>query len=204
MLRFFPNKTKIVFFDLEYYVPAGDRERRTPGGMTFSPVLPGHKIIGGSFLTYYPMEDRIAQRIEFWEWDAGSERELLRTIFNLLVKEWQGIEGKERMGSLMLSGIGISHSDVPALLAKFMAYEIAKPSRIFDVVSGCRQIDLSTATYCQFAFNHIFPIQKRSRRCTKNTSMAKPLNRANRSGTCTKPKITLPFELVVTMKLPTR
>jgi hypothetical protein len=54
----------------------------------------------------------------------------------------------------MLGGIGISHSDVPALLSKMVAYNVAPHERIYDLVCGCRQIDLSTATYCQFAFNH--------------------------------------------------
>ena len=112
MLRFYPNKTKIIFFDLEYYVPATDRERKTPGGMTFSPVLPGHKIIGGTFLTYYPMDDRLGKRIDLWEWKLGSERNVLQAIFDLPQREWKSIEAKDQAGSLMLSGIGISHSDI--------------------------------------------------------------------------------------------
>jgi hypothetical protein len=72
-LRFFPEKTKIVFFDLEYFVPAGDRQRKTPSGMTYSPVLPGHKILGGTFLTYYPRQDRVGSRNDFWELQLGSK-----------------------------------------------------------------------------------------------------------------------------------
>ena len=117
-LRFYPEKSKIVFLDLEYFVPANDRQRKTPSGMTFSPVLPGHKILGGTFLTYYPMQDKVGKRNKFWEWQLGSETKVLQSIYDLLEREWKSIETKDQAGSLMLSGIGISHSDVPSLLTR--------------------------------------------------------------------------------------
>jgi hypothetical protein len=155
-LQFYPEKTKIVFFDLEYFVPAKDRQRKTPSGMTFSPVLPGHKILGGTFLTYYPKQDRLGKRNKFWEWDLGTETNVLQAIFDFLQQEWKSIEAKDQAGSLMLSGIGISHSDVPSLLTRLTACSIADNARIFDLICGCRQIDLSTATFCQFSFNHTY------------------------------------------------
>lgn len=45
MLVFYPERTKILFFDLEYYVPAASRLRKTLTGMVFAPEIPGHKII---------------------------------------------------------------------------------------------------------------------------------------------------------------
>ena len=80
--------------------------------MTFSAVMPGHKILGGTFQTYYPMLDRLSPAREIWEWTAGSEKEALREMLLLLEKEWRSIEREKTHGSLMLSGIGISHSDV--------------------------------------------------------------------------------------------
>lgn len=154
MLRFDPDKTKVVFFDLEYYVPVSDRQRKTPGGMAFSPVMAGHRILGGTFLTYYPLRDRVGKRLGIWEWREGTERKVMQGIFEFLQREWRAIEGEDQAGSLMLAGIGISHSDVPALLARLSASEIASKERIYDLVCGCRQIDLTTATYCQFSFNH--------------------------------------------------
>ncbi len=156
MLRHFPDKTKIIFLDLEYYVPQASRERKSPGGMTFSAVLPDHKILGGTFQTYYPMLDRLSPAREIWEWTAGSEKEALREMLLLLEKEWRSIEREQKHGSLMLSGIGISHSDVPALLAKMTSYNLDSPHRIYDLLCGCRQIDLSTATYCQFSFKNSY------------------------------------------------
>jgi len=154
MLSFYPDKTKVIFFDLEYYVPASDRGRKTLGGMTFSPVLPGHKILGGTFQAYFPMQDRFGARTTIWEWTLGTERDVLRAIFNLLQQEWKSIEAKDQAASLMIAGIGISHSDVPTLLARLSANAIASKTRIYDLLCGCRQIDLTMATYCQFSFNH--------------------------------------------------
>lgn len=156
MLRFYPDKTKVIFFDLEYYVPTNDRTRKTPGGMTFSPVLQGHKILGGSFQTYYPMQDRVEKKHNIWEWHLGSEAAVLREIFRLLQQEWRSIEAKDQAGSLMLAGIGISHSDIPALLARLSSNSIASKDKIYDLLCGCRQIDLATATYCQFSFNQAY------------------------------------------------
>ena len=156
MLRHYPDKTKIIFFDLEYYVPGDGRDRKTPGGMTFSPVVRGHKILGGTFQTYFPMIDKLEPARSTWEWRAGSEKAVLEAILRLLKHEWAPIESRERLGSLMLSGIGISHSDVPALLAKMTALQLDEPSRIYDLLCGCRQIDLTTATYCQFSFNQAY------------------------------------------------
>ena len=154
MLRFYPNKTKVIFFDLEYYVPAQDRNRSTPSGLTFSPVLPGHKILGGTFQTYFPMDDRMGKRTDLWEWKLGSEEKVLKEIYELLQHEWKSIEAKELTGSLMLSGIGISHSDIPALLGRLTASPSLEKARVYDLLCGCRQIDLSTATYCQFSSKH--------------------------------------------------
>ena len=48
--RFFPDRTRILFFDLEYYVPPEDRARPTLSGMRFSPHMPSHRLLGGAFL----------------------------------------------------------------------------------------------------------------------------------------------------------
>lgn len=53
----------------------------------------------------------------------------------------------------MLGGIGISHSDVPALLWKLRSHKIADLNEIYETICGCRHIDLTTVTFCQFAFN---------------------------------------------------
>jgi hypothetical protein len=153
MLQFYPERTKLLFFDLEYYVPEAGRSRSSLTGMLFAPSLPGHKILGGTFQCYYPMLDRLDPPVQHWEWQHGSEQGVLRAIYGLLRHQWKSIAAKAGVGSLMLGGIGISHSDVPALLWKLRSYKIADPDEAYDTICGCRQIDLSTATFCQFAFN---------------------------------------------------
>jgi hypothetical protein len=105
---FLPRDDEGDFFDLEYYVPKADRGRASYAGMSFSPFLPGHKIMGGVFQTYFPMQDRVEAPRRFWEWELGSEKALLRALYKHLETQWRSI-GKQS-GGLMLAGIGISHT----------------------------------------------------------------------------------------------
>lgn len=154
MLRFYPETTKVIFFDLEYYVPKADRGRTSYGGMSFSPFLPGHRIIGGVFQTYFPMQDRLEAPRAFWEWELGSEAAVLRALYKHIEAQWHSIS--KQSGSLMLAGIGISYSDIPALLARMVSAEVAPSENVHDLLCGCRQIDLSVATFCQFSFNQSY------------------------------------------------
>lgn len=154
MLRFYPETTKVIFFDLEYYVPEADRARTSHGGLSFSPFLPGHKIIGGVLQTYFPMQDRLEAPRRFWEWELGSEDAVLRGLYDYLKAQWRSIS--KQSGGLMLAGIGISHSDIPALLARMTHARVAPPQDVHDLLCGCRQIDLSVATYSQFSFNQSY------------------------------------------------
>ena len=151
MLRFYPETTKVVFLDLEYYVPKADRGRPSYGGMSFSPYMPGHKILGGVAQTYFPMQDRTEAPRGFWEWGVGSEGAVLKALYQYFETHWDSM-GKQA-GSLMLAGIGISHSDIPTLLARMVNSKVAPAQKVHDLLCGCRQIDLSVATYCQFSFN---------------------------------------------------
>lgn len=101
-------------------------------------------------MTYYPILDKCDEPVSIWEWEYKSEKQVMTRIFQLFEREWKGIEFKPTMGSLMLSGIGISHSDLPALSAKMNEHKVGIPERIYDVLYGCRQIDLSSAAFCQF------------------------------------------------------
>jgi hypothetical protein len=154
MLRFYPETTKVIFLDLEYYVPKADRGRPSYGGLSFSPFLPGHKIMGGVFQTYFPIQDRLEAPRRFWEWELGSEDAVLRALYKHLETQRRSIS--RQSGGLMLAGIGISHSDIPTLLARMVSTEVASPEKVHDLFCGCRQIDLSVATYSQFSFNQSY------------------------------------------------
>ena len=156
MLKFYPDKTKIIFFDLEYFVPLESRNRKDVSGMVFCPFCPDHQILGGSFRTYYPMLDKLNNNVQIWNFETGSEKSTLIEIFKLIEREWKPLEKREDHASLMLSGIGISHSDIPALITKLNYYKISSPERIHELIYGSRHIDLSIATYCQFSFKNSF------------------------------------------------
>jgi hypothetical protein len=163
MIKFYPDKTKIIFFDLEYFVPLESRNRKSVTGMVFCPFFPDHEILGGSFRTYYPMLDKLDKNKQVWNFETGSERSTLIEIFNLIESEWKPVEKKEKHGSLMLSGIGISHSDIPALVTRLNYHRISSPERIHELIYGSRHIDLSIATYCQFSFNNSFFVYPKSK-----------------------------------------
>lgn len=124
--------------------------------MVFCPFLPDHQILGGSFRTYYPMLDKLNNNVQIWNFETGSEKNTLIEIFKLIEREWKPLEKSEDHASLMLSGIGICHSDIPALITKLNYYKLSSPERIHELFYGSRHIDLSIATYCQFSFNNSF------------------------------------------------
>lgn len=152
--RFFPDRTRILFFDLEYYVPAPDRARNTRSGMRFSPHLADHRLLGGAFLTYLPMLDRVSRRTEFWAWSHGDdEAAMLRAMTAHLQAEWKPYADARQEGSPILAGIGIGHSDVPCLATRIAQHGVLDAVQAHDLLYGCRQIDLGVASFGQFALN---------------------------------------------------
>lgn len=147
----FPDKhTKVIFLDLEYYVPQTDRAARSSGGMNYSPYKEGHKIIGGVFQTYYSKLREAQPPKAFWEWELKTERAVLAAILRHLVQEWEPLRRTKDACSLVLSGIGITHSDVPVLMARLLHYQLAKAEDLFGLLYGARCIDLSTLAITQF------------------------------------------------------
>lgn len=152
--RFFPDRTRILFFDLEYYVPPEDRSRPTPSGMRFSPHMPSHRLLGGAFLTYLPMLDRVSSRHEFWTWSHADEATMLQALCAHLQAEWKPYADPRQEGTPILAGIGIGHSDVPCLATRIAQHGVMDPVQAHDLLYGCRQIDLGVASFGQFALNH--------------------------------------------------
>lgn len=149
-LLFPDNHTKVIFLDLEYYAPAPDRGYRGLGGISYSPYKEGHKIIGGVFQTYFSKKDVSRPATEFWEWKYGSEEKVLAAILNHLEEEWEPLRRTQDTCSLVLSGIGITYSDIPVLMTRLLHYQLAKPEFLFDLLYGARCIDLSTLAITQY------------------------------------------------------
>lgn len=150
MLNFFPNKTRVLFLDLEYYVPEEDRCKINLGGMSFSPTSLSHKVIGGCFQIYYPIKNTVDPNISsIWEWNVGSEENVIREIHKIFSNLWKGIL-KSGNCSPMCCGIGISHSDLPVLYTKMLQYKLDTPENLFYLIFGTRQLDLSCIVAGQF------------------------------------------------------
>lgn len=143
MLNFFPDKTKVLFLDLEYYVPEEDRSKTNRGGMSFSPTSSTHKVIGGCFQIYYPIKNDVeGDIISIWEWNLGTEEKVIREIYKIFSNLWKGVQQSNNC-SPMCCGIGISHSDLPVLYTKMLQYKIDTPENLFYLIFGTRQLDLS-------------------------------------------------------------
>lgn len=53
IIQYYPEKTQIIFFDLEFYVPECDREGRL--GLKANPYKNDHFLIGGTFIKTFPL-----------------------------------------------------------------------------------------------------------------------------------------------------
>ncbi|TMP13706.1 hypothetical protein CWC04_18610 [Pseudoalteromonas sp. S2893] len=142
------NKCRIVFFDLEFYVPESSRVKT---GLCYNPWDKKCKLLGGSFLVANPENDfqisegEVLKKTEsFWLWDFKDERELLVTIYELLKKALLVVHNAhQKRVSPLLCGIGISSSDVPILIELFKRYQILSNAEAFKFQSHFRVIDLS-------------------------------------------------------------
>ena len=142
------NKCRIVFFDLEFYVPEASRVK---SGLCYNPWDKKCKLLGGAFLVANPANDfqisseEVLKKTEsFWLWDFKDERELLITIYELLKKALLVVHNAhQKRVSPLLCGIGISSSDVPILIELFKRYQILSNVEAFKFQSHFRVIDLS-------------------------------------------------------------
>ena len=161
------NKCRIVFFDLEFYVPESSR---TEHGFCYNPWNKSCKFLGGSFLVTNPTKDfgvsksKIERKIQsLWLWDRNSERELLENIYELLKTPQETVfNAHNGMVSPILCGIGISSSDLPILFSLFERFKILTNSESFSFQNKFRVIDLSQLTIGTFntSNNFLYPKTK--------------------------------------------
>lgn len=145
-----PQHNRIVFFDLEYYVP---EKHRRKDGLSYNPWVKECKLLGGTFFTANPTTDIAidSEKIEkrksmksFWLWHETNESALVKKIY-LYLKDVLAQVKKSKTGyqSPLLCGIGISASDVPVLIDLFKRYHLMNNEEAFRFQNQFRYIDLS-------------------------------------------------------------
>lgn len=161
------GKCRIIFFDLEFYVPESSRSK---AGFCYNPWDDGCKLLGGSFLTANPEKDfgitesDVRKKIKsLWLWGHNSERELLQQIYNILKNAHDTVQ-KAHDGAIspILCGIGIASSDIPILFELFKRFNILSNPEAFAFQNKFRAIDLSQLAVATFnnSNNFLYPKTK--------------------------------------------
>ena len=171
------HKCRIVFFDLEFYVP---EELRNNKGFVYNPWDKRCKLIGGTFFTANPIRDfeRKSDYVRkksksFWLWkNNNNERQLvenitiyLRSAYNLVINAHDGAV------SPVLTGINITSSDVPAIFELIKRYKILSNQEAFALQNRFRIVDLSSVSIPAFNNSTFFLYPK-----TKNNILNKYYN----------------------------
>lgn len=143
------NYKKMVFFDLEYYVP---KENRKKVVLSYNPWQIGNIFLGGVFYSFdssvnlkkgTPLNQQ--NKISFWIWNYDNDECLLTIAIYNYLREIKEVVISENSGFAfpVLSGIGISHSDIPVLWELFKKYELISNETSFEFQNSFRTIDLS-------------------------------------------------------------
>ena len=145
-LQYHPEKTQIIFFDLEFYVPKEDREGRKE--LKANPYKAGHFLIGGTFTKYFPLlsiNDERNITKEFWIWNyENDEKMMLSEILNFIEESWRLIYQSNNQAELFYSGIGIQRADIQYLFARSKIHNLRTESELFDIFYKGRFLDFET------------------------------------------------------------
>ena len=150
-----PSKCRIIFFDLEFYVPEASRSEN---GFCYNPWDKGCKFLGGSFLLANPEKDfettesKIANKIQsFWLWDHQAEHALVESIYQVLKSAFDIVQNAhDGAVSPILCGIGITSADVPIIFELFKRYKVLTNTEAFAFQNKFRVVDLSQISIATF------------------------------------------------------
>ena len=166
-IRTILGKCRIIFFDLEFYVPENSRSET---GFCYNPWDKSCKILGGSFLLANPEKDFgitesdvLKKTKSLWLWEHGSEKELLQQIYNILKSAYDTVRNAHDGAiSPILCGIGITSSDIPILFELFKRFNILTNPEAFSFQNSFRAIDLSQLAVATFnnPNNFLYPKTK--------------------------------------------
>ena len=149
------EKCRVIFFDLEFYVPESSR---LEVGFSYNPWDESCKFLGGSFLVANPADDFdicksevIRKTKSFWLWNYASEKELLENIFTILKAAHDKVKrAHDGAVSPILCGIGITSTDIPILFELFKRFKILSNEEAFRLQNGFRVVDISQLAISTF------------------------------------------------------
>ncbi len=167
------NKCRVVFFDLEFYVPESSRKEH---GFCYNPWDKKSKFLGGSFFLANPVKDfeiselKVKNKTQsLWLWNYQSEKQVLENIYQLLEEVLNTVSNAHNgMVTPILCGIGITTSDIPILLELFKRYKILTNAEAFIFQNKFRVVDLSQLAISTFNNGSYFLYPK-----TKNEILKK-------------------------------
>ncbi len=143
MIKFSYSNTKIIIYDLEFYVPVKDQAEI---GNVFksNPYKSNHLLLGGSFIEFLPFKSsKYTEQRQFWIWENdNNERTLVDRIYQYLNEKYIKIKTQMPESDLIFCGIGISRIDSNYLFAKFKQYMMDTEERLFELLFTSRYLDL--------------------------------------------------------------
>ena len=159
MVDFNPKFTETVFFDIECYVPSESRHS-SKSSMIFNPAKEDNFILGGVFRRGFPLQERLEDPWQVWNWDRKDERNTLQQIYSYFTESWNLIKGKtDQNPDLILVGTGISRLDIPALYLRSAMQKIDTEAELYETYFKAKTVDLGDVGIPLFPRNpRIYPI----------------------------------------------
>jgi hypothetical protein len=141
MVDFDPKFTEVVFFDLECYVPPEARQL-SKSSMIYNPASSGHIVLGGVFRRAFPLQHRIEEPWQVWNWTPEGEKDTLLAIYRYFRDSWSVLDGKGANNpDLILAGFGISRLDVPALYVRSVLHKIDSEAALYETYFKSKIVD---------------------------------------------------------------
>jgi hypothetical protein len=177
VLEFHKDTTIVITFDLEFYVPPD--ERADKNGFQANPYRKQDFLIGGTFITYYPLDDKKKPcEKQFWIWNYKNEKEMLVDIILLFQNAWKITKEFDNQRELIVTGIGISRIDIAYLFGRCVVNDVETTETLFSILNRLRIVDLECVTIPYFKSNKKLLYPKN----TKEINVKFNINRKRESG----------------------
>ena len=159
--RYDKTKMRVLFFDLEFYVPENDRNIK---GIRANPYKDGHFLIGGTFIFFNPLsEDENAIDIfRHWIWDYENEKTMIKAILENIIHSIDEKEIRNLLENTVICGNGISTLDIPYLFGRCQKCNINLDANLYYWLNGFKIVDLQNVVIPFFKYDDslLYPISK--------------------------------------------